>query len=180
MVEGHLRAIRHSARYHNAYIFVFIEANYGGYWASSVLETIVQQKEFMPLEACSYDESDEEKVGVWMEPKLKPALAAQLQRSLADGQLVFAKDFITTQTEKSMNGKPKVQMDFMSQLSEYREELKEPNDAATGDYKKFITGKSCGRRDDMCICVQLALYFGMKRRMDDDFREIGESRGWVF
>lgn len=179
MLTGHLRTLRRSLRYGKAYIYCFIESNYGGQYNSTNIEAVVTQREFRPIEASSFDEKDEERVGVWVDDDVKESMAADLQRSLADGQLCFADEFITTRTEKTMTGQPVIQQELIQQLTDYREELMKPHDAATGKFKKVLTGKSSNKVDDLCICLQICLRFGWLKRKDANFIEIARRQGWT-
>jgi hypothetical protein len=131
----------------------------------------------MPITCVSFDETNQGRVGVWMTDVLKRSLAGEMQRSLADGQLCFAEDFVSTRRDKNLVGRLGVQHEFLEQLSEFREELIEPNDLAVGTYKKICTGKGGGRKDDILICSMLALYFGLKQRLRPEFRALGEQLG---
>lgn len=174
MLQTHLKKIRENRLYKKVHIFVFIEANYGGWWATDIVRGIVEQKEFAPIEVCSYDETDKNRVGVWMRDEVKECMAGEMQRSLADGQLCFADAFITQRDTKA------IQHEFMEQLQHYRQEIIVPTDESTGKYKKVTTGKSAGRKDDMCICAQIALYFSGKKRIDNNFRSMAVEYGWRY
>jgi hypothetical protein len=101
-------------------------------------------------------------------------MAGDMSRSLADGQLCFAQQFITQRKQ------PEILREFCEQLTHYREDLIQPVDEATGKWKKIVTGKSTGRKDDLCICAQIALYYSGKKRMESAFRDLAEQRGWRY
>lgn len=175
LIEGHLDNIRLNPWYKNAHIFVFIEANYGGWWSADVVRKVVEQPKYAPLEACRYDETADDRVGVWMRDELKDCMAGDMQRSLGDGQWCWAKDFI------SWGKKAKdIQKELCEQLANYRKEIVPPTDEATGKWKAVITGKSAGRKDDLAIVAQIALYFSGKKRLEPGFRDLAERYGWRY
>lgn len=138
---------------------------------------IINQREFQPVTVVSYDETNKGRVGIWMRDEVKEMMCMTLQRSLADGQLVFAKEFITLKTA----GQKDIQAAFKDQLAKFREELLLPNDTTTGITKKKFTGKSAsGNKDDVLICVQIALYFSGKKRLETAFRELANEAGWRY
>ena len=113
-----------------------------------------------------------------MTADVKQSMAGTMQRSLADGQMCFAHDFITS---SSPTVEKEIKAVFREQLSKYREELILPLDLSTGITRKVITGKSSGgQKDDLCIVVQIALYFSGKKRIEPAFRDIAQSRGWRY
>jgi hypothetical protein len=175
MIETHLDMIMRSRTYGRSMKYVFIEANYGGYWAVDIIKNIVQQPRFAPIEVVSYDETAKDRAGIWMSQGVKECMAGVMQRSLADGQLCFAKEFITQRGPNL----PDIKKEYREQLINYRQELIEPHDVATGTSKAIITGKtSGGRKDDLCIVSQIALYFSGKKKMESSFRELANERGW--
>lgn len=177
MIETHLRSLRKTPMYRGAHIFVFVEANYGGWWGTDVVRNVVEQAEFAPITCVSYDETPKDRVGIWMSDEVKRCMAGEMERALGDGQLCFAKEFVTAAPRKPAD----IQKEFREQLSNYREELIKPKDEATGITKKVVTGKtSGGRKDDLCIAAQIALYFSGKKRREESFRNLARDRGWRF
>ena len=175
MLQTHLKRLRAIKIYQRAQIYVFIEANFGGWWASDVVRNVVEQKDYMPLEVCSYDETDKDRAGIWMTDEVKRCMAGEFSRSLADGQLCFAKEFSCGSSQTKA-----MQAELLEQLSHYREQIIAPNDEATGKFKKITTGKSSGRKDDLCICAQIALFFSSKKRLEPEFRTLAEHHGWRY
>jgi hypothetical protein len=177
MLEGHLHKIRMSKVYQGVRIYVFIEANYGGSWAVDVIKNIVDQDQFQPLEVVTYDTTNKGRHGIWMTDNVKECMAGVMQMSMSGGHLVFAKEFITATAPNAKT----IQTTFREQCVNYRLELVKPLDEATGTSKKKYTGKTgSGRKDDLCICAQIALYFSGKKRLEPGFRALANQHGWRY
>ena len=101
-------------------------------------------------------------------------MAGVMQRSLADGRVCFASEFISGKKTED------IQKTFLEQLKNYREELIQPLDTTTGISKIKYTGKSTGKKDDMAICAQIALYFSDKKRLEPGFRQLAQKFGWRY
>ena len=71
-----------------------------------------------------------------------------MKRSMADAQLCFAKEFITSVKDEHDKISPKkVQETFREQCANYRIEIQQKgNDIATSIAKKKFTGKTSGGR----------------------------------
>jgi hypothetical protein len=174
MIEGHIKRMRSIPKYKDAVIMCSVERNYGGGFVVDTVKKIVCQQEFMPVEMMSYDKSNSNKEGVWLDQPVKEAMSGMLQRSVADGQLCFAQYFVTTRKEAV-----EVQNEIREQMANYREELLRPKDVAVGVTKKWLTGKTGGgKKDDLLIVVMLALYFANMKRMEPNFREKAQRFGW--
>jgi hypothetical protein len=174
MIEGHLKCLRSIPKYKDAVIMVSIERNYGGGFVVDTVKKIVCQQQFMPIEIMSYDKSNSDKEGVWLDQPVKEAMSGMLQRSVADGLLCFAVHFVTTRKNFT-----EIQTEIREQMANYREELLRPKDLAVGITKKWLTGKTgSGRKDDLLIVVMLALYFANMKRMESTFRAKAQRFGW--
>ncbi len=148
----------------------------GGSWTVDILSKVVQQTKFAPVEVVSYDETPRERAGIWMTQPVKEKLVGTMKRSVADGQFTFAKEFIT------LRKKPEdIRREVCDQLSNFRQELIQPLDKATGIAKAVYTGKTNGgRKDDLLITIMIALYYGGLKRMEEKFLNVAAQRGWRF
>jgi hypoxanthine-guanine phosphoribosyltransferase len=143
MIEGHLRRIKNSPVYGGCQKYVFIERNYGGDFTVDMIRKICEQKEFDPLVVVSYDETPKERFGIWMTDDVKKNMMFDLQRSISEGMLCFAKDFI--HTGDTVKSKAAIKDKFKAQLQNFRQEVVNPKDVAIGITKTYMTGKSSGR-----------------------------------
>lgn len=182
MIEGHLHRLRSSPVYKEARIYVFVEANYGGDWGVDQVRRIVEQTRFSPIKVVKYDETTRDRPGVWMTEKTKQCMMHDMQRSLADGYLCFAQDFITTRSVERQ-GQMDIRKELMTQFMHYREEVvrAKNKDEAIADTKIIITGKSSGgRKDDLCITCQIALYFSGQYRLEPSFITLASQFNWRY
>jgi len=135
---------------------------------------VVEQRKFAPIEACSYDETDGDRIGIWMSDELKRCLAGDMATSLSCGQLCFAQEFISARKPEA------IQKELMEQFKVYREEIIAPAEVSVGEYRKKVTGKAPGRKDDLCVASQIALYFAAKKRLEPAFRSMAEANSWRY
>jgi len=145
-----------------------------GDFAVDNIKTILEQQRFMPLEVVSFDTKKEARCGVWMSDRIKEAMTSTHQRSVADAQFCFAREFVSQQRPDV------VRRSFREQMAHCREELLKPRDETTGVTRKKITAKAAGHRDDMLIAVQIALHFSALKRMEPAFRATAERFGWRY
>jgi hypothetical protein len=166
MLEKHLTRLREDARYQNAVIYVYIEANMSWVTANDI-KKVVEQPRFYPVIVRSYDTSPEQKPGVHTGQPEKEMYSRDLQRALGDGQLCYADRFISDD--------PNVKQELRSQMEVYRREVEVgPN----GKLKSNFTGKSNGRKDDLCMVVQMLLYWSRLERESAEYVHAATANGW--
>lgn len=166
MIETHMTKLRNDSRYRHAVIFVYIEANMSFVTASQIRD-IVMQPCFYPVIVQTYDQSKEQRTGVWTGPPEKELYANELKRALADGAISFADQFLTEN--------PAVRSELRDQLEVFRREVKmSPQGKRTVEF----TGKSPGRKDDLCIVLQMLLYWSRVMRESGEYMQMAEANGW--
>lgn len=125
---------------------LFVSVVYRGV---DVIRRVVEQSCFAPLEV--YDEKKDGKCGIWLTDTIKENACGALQLALSNGQVAFAKEFVTN--EKEASGKQadrKIQDMYREQLANFRVEMVMPNDISIGKTKLVYTGKtSSGRKGNV-------------------------------
>lgn len=113
---------------------------------ADIIRKIVEQRAYSPVEV--YDEKGDGKVGIWTTDVSKESAANHLKLMLSNGQVAFAKEFITQEKETSGKSAAKTIQDvYREQLANYRVELVIPHDVAIGITRRKFTGKtSSGRK----------------------------------
>jgi hypothetical protein len=166
MLETHLQNIRDDPRYNTAVIYVYIEANMSFLTANKVKE-IVEHPRFYPVLVQSFDPTTDARAGVWTGPDEKYLYAEEMKRALADGALVYAARFISSDES--------IKPEIVKQLEVYRREAKV---SASGKRTIEYTGKSLGRKDDVCIVMQMLLHWSRLMRNSDEYQKAAELNGW--
>lgn len=167
MIETHLSRIREDDRYHHALIYVYIEANLSFVTARDI-GRICSQPQFFPVVVKSFDSTKDERDGVWTGEAEKQMYTSEMKRALADGALSYADNFLS-QTEN-------VQAEVQAQLEVFRRDVK----LTEGCTKPKITytGKSNGRKDDLCLVLQMLLYWSRVQRESAEYLTAAASNGW--
>jgi hypothetical protein len=175
MTECHFRALRAIKQYHHAHIFVFPESNYSVIEAGNVAD-IVTQHEFAPVHVETQQVgTNKARLGVMTQANEKKMYAQDLAMVLSNGQLQYPLDMLfVSQT-------PVLSKDtLLQQLRTYRRETKMTNneDAAFAQIKETYSGKGGGRKDDLCMALQIAVYHGMRKRISKPYAQLAENYGW--
>jgi hypothetical protein len=166
MFEDHLTKLRSDSRYKNALIYVYIEANMS-YIDANEVRKVLEQPQFYPVIVKSFDPTTEERAGVWTGPPEKQLYAMELKRALSDALLVYADNLITND--------PGVKTEIKNQLEVFRRDVKiTPQGKRTIEY----TGKSSNRKDDMCLVLQMMLYWSNEMRESHEYIKASETNGW--
>jgi hypothetical protein len=175
MTENHLSAIRSRTQYRHAHIFVFIESNYSVIEAGRVSD-IMSQHRFAPLSVekqCTA--KNQSRIGVLTGANEKKVYAEDLQMVLSREQLQYPveTEFISQQPEPAKE-------ELLKQLRMYRRETKASNheDEAFALIKETYSGKGGGRKDDLCMALQIALYHGQIKRISNEYEGMALMYGW--
>lgn len=175
MMERHMEGIRSKPHYCHAHIFVFIESNYSVIEAGSVSDILTQHR-FAPMSIESQcTGTNKSRLGVLTGPNEKKMYATDLQYALANHQLMYPFDteFVSqkpTQTKEML----------LNQLRFYRRETKQSiNQAeAFAQVKETYSGKGGGRKDDLCMALQIGLYHGQVKRLSNEYEQMALTYGW--
>lgn len=117
----------------------------------------------------------EEKPGVLTGAEEKRLYVQYVRQKMSEGKLRFAEELLG---ESVRIGKQRDEL--KKQLDAYRCVKKESADPEFVDAKYTYTGKSSGRRDDLCMALQIALYNMKKTECSFDFRQRMQDEGGVF
>ena len=166
MLSDHYGGLRRNARYRDAIIMVYIEANMSFVDAKRVRNLLMGQ-EFGPpggIEVAAFDSKKEQRFGVWTDNPHKEAYAIELQQQVPHMRFAVEGDFISGDARQCRK-------DLCDQLKVFRKEIFETS-ATSPCYKACYTGKSAGRKDDFVMALGIALYY-MKRAVccDEAFRQ---------
>lgn len=176
MTEKHLESIRSRPLYHHAYIFVYIESQYSVIEAGNVRD-IVQQHRFAPVavESQIRKGGKQPRLGVMTMNEEKKLYAQDLAMVLSHGQLLYPEE-----SEFISSDSVAVKEELLAQLRQYRRETKmtHQEDAAFADVKETYSGKAGGRKDDLCMALQIALFHGMRKRQSDGYEQLAMVNGW--
>jgi hypothetical protein len=167
MLETHLAGLRANPRYKAAVVYVYVEANMSFVTANRI-KNIIDKPVYYPTIVAQYDPKGESRYGVWSGPEEKEMYADELKRALADGQLCYAEHFV------SQDGAA-VKSELKDQMEVFRRELKV---SPTGKKTYVYTGKSNGRKDDLCIVLQMLLYWSKYTRESSEYANAATQNGW--
>lgn len=168
MMKSHILMIRHTPPYTTAHIIIYLEANLS-YLTADQCATVLSDPMFHPIHFESHDPKGFGRVGIITTQERKELGVAHVQRSLVANTLCYADPFI------SLNG-TKVKAELEQQMRRYRMEKRIKDDIFQKP-KFTMTGKGSGERDDMIMCLMLALYWSYKRRTDHHTVEAAHARG---
>jgi hypothetical protein len=169
MIEGHLRSLRCSKRYGNAYLLIFIEANMSFIQADAVAGWC---QPFGPLYIERQQPGDNERVGVWTGPYEKESYAFLLREVIEEDTIFFASEMIGRDPQKQKDL-------LLTQLRKFHMEKRPPNDPAFGKFKYAFTGKTGGgSKDDLVLALMIAMYWGRRRREHKEFKRLCEEQGY--
>ncbi len=174
MLEQFILKARSYRTYRDAHIFLFIEANMS-FISADMLATFLQNPRFGSVEAVSLDPKNKNRYGVWTGETEKERYADSMERALANGQLCYSSEMTGNAVTLPQN-----KMALEQQLGWFRREVLEPKNPAFGKNKVVFTGKSAGKKDDMVLALQIALYHLEKLKMTQRFIEMARMNGWRY
>lgn len=168
--------LRASPIYRDALVWVYPEANSGYFNCTQLRDLFMNRPQiFGRVEFQMYEPYKNEMVpGVFTHHETKEKYANYLQHKMSNGQLLFAEEMIGN-PERLESEKRKL----IDQLNNYRMEMRESIHPGLIPDKCFFTGKSGGRRDDLCMALQIAIYQMQLKRDDPDFQQRCAREGWM-
>lgn len=167
MMRSHFTKLRDNPAYQKALIVVYIEANMSFITADEIA-TEFQKPIFEPIIFERRDDKKKGRVGIWTGPSTKEQMHSQMKEALTSNSLFYARSFISSDEKKQKE-------QFEKEVGNFRLE-KEASLVPWRIVKIFYTGKSSGK-DDLCITVQMALYWSKLRRDDPAFIDYCRARG---
>lgn len=169
--------IRHPTSYYReAIVLVYVEVNMSYLIGNAFSDLFKGERRIFGR--CEFEmhyrsKEKDESPGVLTGEKEKAMYVEYTQRMMAGGKLRFA-DKILGDHNRLLAQKP----DLYKQLDAYRRVKKISLDPAFVDDKYTYTGKSSGRRDDLCMALQIALYNMKKKRVDREHIARCQKAGW--
>jgi hypothetical protein len=173
MLQNHVLMLRAIPQYHKADIFLYIEANMSFISADEVCEMYIRNDEkFGPVIPVSDRKEGDGRYGVWSGQYEKEAYARGLAYTMSDGNLDYCRHMAGAKIEAT-------KMVLQDQMKNLRREAKTPQDMAFQQVKYVYTGKSSGKRDDLCMALQIALHCMRKQRCNPKFLKWCHDKGYT-
>ncbi len=160
----HIDRLREHPSTKNATIVLIVESNLG--MSSGWINNYVMEKR-----GDNVVEMDDKvlKSGVATTHPVKKSMMQITRTFLEQDQLRFAKDLVCTGIDSLNDGKEFVMGELKRQLKVYQE-FKQTPDNPLGKTRVGYTGKlGSGRKDDMCVALQLMLFWSHKFRHDQKY-----------
>lgn len=167
MMRGHFTALRNNPAYTKAAIIVYTEANMS-YITADRIATEFNTAEFQPIFFESRDNKKKGRVGIWTSSDAKEQMHEAMKRALVSNSLFYAKQFISIDEKKQ-------KAQFEQEVANFRLERDAPA-VPWGITKTFYSGKAMGK-DDLCVTVQIAMYWSELRRANPEFIEYCRQHG---
>jgi hypothetical protein len=157
MIRGHIERLREYPEYAEAYIEVFVESNLSYLSANAVANMVMS---YPRVNVAREDKLG--RYGVHTGEAEKENYAKGLGIIMMDNMLHFAHHVASVDWKENRMG-------LIDQLRVFRREVIESKSPGFSNPKVCYTGKSHGRKDDLVLALQIALYWMAKKRGDLDF-----------
>ena len=164
MLDNHLLALRRIPQYASAVFWFYIEANMSFLTVDDLRNHFLSHPEFGQLRVAREDGKAQGKWGVWTGEKEKEMYAKRLQKTMSEGKLHYAENFVSASRPAAES---KAQLE--RQVANLRKEAKPCLEPGFDRVKFTYTGKSQGERDDGSMALQIALYNMEKQRNNPQF-----------
>jgi hypothetical protein len=153
-LSSHVERLRERFYIHSTTIVSIIEANYGGWVASSRVASILARQ--APMRHVTSDRSGMKRPGCWTTAEVKERARIDLSRRFREERICFAKRFYTSRVGTDD--------ELVEQLRRMRYDVKCPRDAH-GAVRRALTGKRAGGgsggNDDLAMALCLLVFFSM-------------------
>jgi hypothetical protein len=207
MICRHLDDLEANPVYRNAVLFLYIEANFGGWPAAKTTWDKVRGRgsnfgTMCILPICK-DPDGLGRVGVWTYEETKEVMAMESAYVLSNGLVHFAEHFVTrynhvTQQEALSSGLTDAhqvtnlneerlaqgQRAMISKIADQMRVYRKDTERVGGDDKNknakmkvHWSGKHAGP-DDLCVGWQLCEHHGSFQRESREYRQIEQGMGW--
>lgn len=176
MMETHIMKIRSSKQYQSCQIYAFIESNYSVIEAKNV-SNVITQHQFMPIKVhYQVKANNMQRVGVYTGPNEKRMYVQELSLALSHESLYYPIDFEFISCKQTNV----IKDELLQQLRMYRRETKMSvhEDEAFAQVHVAYSGKGGGRKDDLCMALQMAVYHGNEKLMSDEYDFDADTFGW--
>lgn len=165
------QAIRDHPIYGRSVIVLIIEANMS-YIGADLVAGWLRRVDLRPVYILSRDPTPKARVGVWTGENEKVLYAAEMERVLANHTLRRAAELID-----HPRALPRWDQ-LVQQMAMFRRTVKNPADEVFQSVKVAFSGKGGGNADDLCLALQMALYWGNDVRRDTSFLQMAGAYGW--
>jgi hypothetical protein len=157
------RDLRKQKRYKDSLVYVYVEVGASWFEPQRLYKRFLdKQHHYGRIEFEMYKEKDGRATpGFIMTPEMKERLVDVTLSRIKNEQLRLCRHLAGADSVLAQN-----RAELLVQLKEYRCELKPALDSSFGHEKRTFTGKSPGQKDDLCMALQMALYYMYKTQYD--------------
>jgi len=180
MVSNHVLSLRSMTSYKHSLICLYIESN-SEYFTADRWAQMLAEPKYQPL----YVESAVKNAayGVRTTPQNKPQYILEIERTLIDRTLVFAKEFVAqNETFTGLDTTAPQKLELRDQLTHFSQNVHEPHDVVHGKFRLAFSGKTPGgtHKDDMIMCLGIGLHYSRQLRANPKFAEMAVRNGWHY
>lgn len=192
MVVKHIQGLRGNAKYHNALLVVGVESNYGGSQAAKRITDVIVPTDPSTAIRHQYltdgkslgqivliDNDGKKNAGVpgaWTAPGVKEGASRVMLKSLQNNALHLGAQFLT----QAKGGQAEVLEKICAQMGNFRDTPKPMKDPVFGTPGHILNGKAGGQKDDICVCIQLNLWWRLMMLARPSFRQLCQRQGIEF
>lgn len=171
MVRQHYLDIRQHSKYAHCHVRVEIEANMSFIDADRITKWL-SEPQFGSIQVVSRDPRGLGRPGHWTTEHTKRCWVEELKKFVELYTFCDSSYWIGRKREEN-------QAELLQQLAHFREEIIAPaNDEGKAlFYKRALTGKSPGRKDDIVCALGMGLYYMYKSQSDPLFLQMCERDG---
>lgn len=191
MLVNHYLMLRSIQKYSKALFCIGIEANYGGWQNAGRIADVIQPQSGHTTAAIRHtalvggqklgnvylmhhDPKAGSTPGIWTSDEQKIGGAEALRQTLMTNSLCIASEFTTQQ---SPDGLRKFKTKLLDQITNFRQVKAEQTDSVFQKPKWKLSGKGGGRKDDLCVALQLLLYWRIVHLGNAEFRQMCLKQG---
>ena len=150
--------------YQSAVIYVYIEANYGGWSSAAEVSKCVRKRPFGVVKTPSYDPQGKNRPGFWTGANEKYFFMQCMKNGLSKQSLRYAEDMVGTNPKTDIE-------ELEKQILYFHRDPKPIKDPIHGKPTYTYTGKGPGKKDDLCLGLQMALYFSQCMMESPEYRQ---------
>jgi hypothetical protein len=169
------KRLRHSRTYQDALVIVYVEANMSHFIPVDMERLFLSEGEIFGRVEFQRMKMKNNMIrpGVLTTHDDKEQFVNYVRLQLGAGNILFAEELLGLESRLAEHRRL-----LIDQLNNYRKDIKESLDPGFAEEKITYTGKSGGKRDDLCIALQLSLYHMQTKRHDEDFQERCRKNAW--
>jgi hypothetical protein len=158
IVRAHVARIREIPKYEKSLFIIIVEAN----MSRLVSDRLGKIASTAVFPSPYYVMSNNGKVGVFTDHDVKMRYAFNLNELLLSRRIVLEEKVVGADSAKSIKT-------LMKQLTDFSEKQVESTNPGFGTRKVTMTGKEGGKMDDICMSLQIGLYWASLLEAREDF-----------